>query len=139
MSKTLTTNKTKVREYPMRKSSFIEFGNLIEAASKSSDEFKNDLAPITSPMVKRALDAQKAQDEEKTQAEILKVLGLARKAKDQTVTNLRSYRKMADQQKAKLEKIEKAEKFGMTNGDFRPLLSVLGFEIEGYDASAWVK
>lgn len=123
----------------MRKSSFIEFGNLIEAASKSSDEFKNDLAPITSPMVKRALDAQKAKDEEKTQAEILKVLGLARTAKDQTVTNLRSYRKMADQQKAKLEKIEKAEKFGMTNGDFRPLLSVLGFEIEGYDASAWVK
>jgi len=122
----------------MRRTNAGEFGSLIAAASKSTDEFKNDVEAIQAPMVKAALVAQKARDDEAIQRQILAVLEQARMIRDEKVTAIRSFRKAVDAEKKQLERLDKAEAFGTSKGDFRPLLHVLGCRnIEGFDGSQW--
>lgn len=122
----------------MRKNQYSSFGALIEAASISADEFKNDIAPITNPVVKAALDEQKAGQLKEVKDQIILALAQAKAARDTNVSAIRQLRKEVDTYKKTLNQIDNAEAHGMKTGDFRPLLSVLGVRIEGFDATKWL-
>jgi endonuclease III len=121
----------------MRKYTNQSFGALIEAASRPNDEFKNDVAPITNPIVKAALEEQKAGQLKEVKDQILQALDHAKCIRDDGVTNIRHLRKQVDQTKAKLDLLDRAEEHGKKTGDFRPLLVVMGQNVEGFDVAGW--
>ncbi len=122
----------------MRKNQYSSFGALIEAASNAGDEFKNDVAPITNPIVKAALEEQKAGQLKEVKDQIILALEQAKAARDTNVSAIRQLRKEVDKTKKVLDRIDNAEEHGKKTGDFRPLLSVLGVRIEGFDATKWL-
>jgi len=123
----------------MRRTMNAEFGNLIAAASKTPDEFNNDVAPVQNALVKQALDEQKAEGDKQTKREILDALDRARQTRDSWITDIRAYRKQVDLRKASLDRLDRAEKHGTKTGDFRPLLFCLGVSVPGFDSAAWLK
>lgn len=122
----------------MRKNQYSSFGALIEAASNPADEFENDIAPITNPIVKAALAEQKAGQLKEVKDQIILVLAQAKAIRDTKVSAIRQLRKEVDMHKKALNHIDNAEAHGMQTGDFRPLLSVLGVRIEDFDATKWL-
>lgn len=121
----------------MRKNTSGQYGALIEAASQGNDEFKNDVAPITNPIVKAALEEQKAAGLREVKDQILQVLAQSKAQRDQMVGQIRTYRKQVDVWKTHLNKIDRAEAHGTKTGDFRPLLHTIGVHVEGFDAAKW--
>ena len=122
----------------MRKSHH-QYGSLVAAATKVTDEFANEMKPINSPLVAQALKEQKEMDEKDVKSQIISVLERARQQRDAFISNIRQLRKAVEQNKKSLDKVDNAEKHGLKTGDFRPLLAVLGFDVEGFDASTWTK
>lgn len=113
------------------------FGNLIAASVKTGDEFDAGVDQVTAPAVKKALLAQKAQDEADLQAEILSALDLVRVKRDEKVQMIRALRKQVDGAKKDLERLDKAEKTALSTGDFRPLLVLTGNRVSGFDITKW--
>ena len=67
------------------------------------DEFDKDVEQIGSPMVKEALEVQKARDKQIIQNEILAVLDQSRMARDVKVQHIRSLRKAVEKELKQLK------------------------------------
>jgi len=113
------------------------FGNLIAASTKKGDEFDAGVDVVTSPMVKKALAKQKADDEALLQEEILAAFDFARVKREEKVQMIRSLRKQVDAAKKELDRLDKAEEVAKTTGDFRPLLVLTGNRVKDFDVSSW--
>lgn len=122
----------------MRRLGYGDYGNLINASAKAGDEFDKDVEQIGSPMVKEALEAQKARDKQIIQNEILAVLDQSRVAREKKVQHIRSLRKAVEKELKRLKAIEAAEKIGTDKGDFRPLLVALGQFIPDFQGESQV-
>jgi hypothetical protein len=121
----------------MRRYSCEQFGALIAAASKSNDEFENDVKPIGNKMVQAALADQRAANDKEVKQQILAAMSLVSQHRDTYVTQIRLLRKAVENTKAVLNRLDRAEKHGLLTGDFRPVLHVLGTRIEGFDGTQW--
>lgn len=115
----------------MKRLSRLEFGNLINASAKQGDEHDSDVEMVGAPMVKKALAAQKAKDEEALQAEILAALDMVRTIRENKVQKIRKLRKAVDKLLSDLKVLENAEKQGIASGDFRDLLVACGHPVPG--------
>ena len=122
----------------MRRLSYGSYGNLINASAKVGDEFDKDVEQIGSPMVKEALEAQKARDKQTIQNEILAVLDQSRTVREGKVQRIRSLRKTVEKELKQLKAIEAAEKIGTDKGDFRPLLVALGQPVPDFQGESQV-
>ena len=122
----------------MRRLGFGQFGNLINASAKVGDEFDKDVEQIGSPMVKEALEAQRARDKQTIQSEILMVLDQSRAAREAKVQRIRALRKAVEKELKQLKAIEAAEKVGVDKGDFRPLLVALGQPVPDFQGESQV-
>jgi hypothetical protein len=123
----------------MNRVSVKPYGNLIAASLKKGDEFDAGVESVTSPMVARALQKQKEQDEEMLQSEIVSAFDCARVKREEKVQMIRALRKQIDSAKKDLDRLDKAEELAKTSGDFRPLLVLTGNRVSGFDASEWTK
>ena len=121
----------------MNRVSIKAFGNLIAASVKKGDEFDAGVDVVTSPMVKKALAKQKADDEAMLQEEILAAFDFARVKREEKVQMIRSLRKQVDAAKKELDRLDKAEDVAKTTGDFRPLLVLTGNKVKDFDVSDW--
>lgn len=121
----------------MNRVSVKTFGNLIAASVKKGDEFDAGVDVVTSPMVKKALAKQKADDEAMLQEEILAAFDFARVKREEKVQMIRSLRKQVDAAKKELDRLDKAEDVAKTTGDFRPLLVLTGNRVKDFDVSSW--
>ena len=121
----------------MNRVSVKAFGNLIAASVKKGDEFDAGVDVVTSPMVKKALAKQKADDEAMLQEEILAAFDFARVKREEKVQMIRSLRKQVDAAKKELDRLDKAEDVAKTTGDFRPLLVLTGNRVKDFDVSSW--
>ena len=121
----------------MNRVSIKAFGNLIAASVKKGDEFDAGVDVVTSPMVKKALAKQKADDEALLQEEILAAFDFARVKREEKVQMIRSLRKQVDAAKKELDRLDKAEDVAKTTGDFRPLLVLTGNKVKDFDVSSW--
>lgn len=110
----------------MKRVSGNQFGDLINASAKCGDEFDVQVALVTSPVVKKALEAQKKADEQLLQDQILTALDTARVMREERVQNIRVHRKQIDAEKRSLDLLDAAEEVAKTTGDFRPLLAIFG-------------
>ena len=122
----------------MRRLGYGAYGNLINASAKVGDEFDKDVEQIGSPMVKEALEAQRAHDKQAIQKEILSILDLSRVAREDKVQRIRACRKAVEKELKQLKAIEAAEKIGIEKGDFRPLLVALGQHVPGFQGESQV-
>ena len=116
----------------MKRLSSNAFGDLIEASAKTGDEFDVQVEQVKSPVVKKALEAQKARDAEAIQNQILSALDLSRRLRDTKVREIRTLRKQVDKLLSDLKKLEAVEKTATDTGDFRPLLVAVGQRVQGF-------
>lgn len=116
----------------MKRVSMKEFGNLINASNRQNDEFDADVEQIGSEIVRAAIEAQRVKDTEMVQAEILEVLDRVRMERDERVRKIRDLRAKVTAETKFLDKMDEAKQVGLDTGDFRPLLTVLGVEVDGY-------
>lgn len=122
----------------MRRLGYGAYGNLINASAKAGDEFDKDVEQIGSPLVKEALEAQRARDKQIIQNEILAILDQSRVAREKKVQHIRSLRKAVEKELKQLKAIEAAEKIGTDKGDFRPLLVALGQPVPDFQGESQV-
>ena len=122
----------------MRRLSYGAYGILINASAKVGDEFDKDVEQIGSPLVKEALETQKARDKQMIQDEILVVLDQSRVAREAKVQRIRALRKAVEKELKQLKAIEAAEKIGTDKGDFRPLLVALGQPVPDFQGESQV-
>ena len=113
----------------MKRLTDSKFGDLINASMKCGDEFDKDIELVKSPIVQKALKAQKAEDEQRIQEQILGVLDQSRIVRGSMVSRIRKLRKEANEQLNDLKRLDSAEKVGTDTGDFRPLLAILGHKV----------
>ncbi len=116
----------------MKRLSREMFGDLIEASAKQGDEFDGQVDEVKSPLVKKALEAQKAKDAEAIQAQILSVLDLSRELRGNKVAKIRKLRKQEAKLLSDLKKLDAAEKTATDTGDFRDLLVAVGQTVPGH-------
>ncbi len=116
----------------MKRLSRSEFGDLIEASAKQNDEFDSQVDQVKSPLVKKALEAQKAKDAEAIQNQILTVLDQSRALRGDKVQKIRALRKQVDKLLGDLKKLDVAEKTATDTGDFRALLCAVGCVVPDY-------
>lgn len=117
----------------MKRLSVSTFGDLINASAKCGDEFDKDIELVKSPVVQKALKAQKAEDEQRIQEQILAVLNQSRMVRESMVSRIRKLRKEANEQLNDLKRLDSAEKVGTDTGDFRQLLAILGHKVPDVD------
>lgn len=122
----------------MKRISNAQFGDLINASTKVGDEFDAQVAPVSAPIVAKALKRQKEEDEKALQDQICAVLDLVRLAREEQVQKIRSMRKMVDAAKRSMDQLDAAEAVAMKTGDFRQLLAMFGANINGYKGVALI-
>lgn len=116
----------------MKRLSRATFGDLIEASAKQGDEFDDQVEQVKNPLVKKALEAQKAKDAESIQIQILSVLDMSRQLRNSKVQKIRSLRKQVDALLSSLKKLDAVEKTATDTGDFRALLVAVGHDVPDY-------
>ena len=116
----------------MKRKSNGTFGVLIDASTHKGDEFDVQVDKVTSPVVKKALEAQKAKDAELVQAQIIEALDQSRALRASHVNVIRHLRKTVESHKTALDKLDAAEKTATDTGDFRPLLAALGHNVPDF-------
>ena len=94
--------------------------------SVAPDEFAIIDPKVTNADVKAALQAKADNDRAELQAEIVAVLSNAEIMIRQHIEEVRSLRRREAKQKKHLEKINKAHDIAVKDGNFLPLLAVMG-------------